>query len=592
MNVAVTGGLRCRLFAGLTATLLLCIGGMASAGVVPTRQIHDIPFFIHRDLLDPAMESEDLAVFQGVIDAAIADAKTLLLGTQGPFDEPCCTEIVASGTPGATLTIFDGTDAGRPQSDLNVLNFDADQSALLGIIGSGSGVFFVDSLSNCASGAGAIGCASTPACSGNPNDDPDLILVITLEAFEKGVLGSTLAHERGHNSCLVHQPDNQCQLMQPAAGGGCLTASECGDFINGRTATGGPCSCHADSSSIVVDDTVCSEGSVVGVCSGGLCNPPGSPTSTRLLASADPDLIALSSGDFDIVQFDAQLSLSGASGDWRVKGPWGNPADEPQGLTYAPGRDLVYGVARTAGDDVLLSIDPANGSTLSRITIPNRRDIIALAWDPGGAGTSDDLLFGLESAAGFERLIEILPDTGTSTTIGMLAFGGIPGGVSGMAYDPVNDDLYVSFSGGLDVVDRTTCDPLGFSFCGLTELRDPITVTAAQPNGVTLASVGSSLAYSSVTGNIYMTGAPLIGFPSTVYTVILGGSIRPGLPPDPNAMPLPFLGADFVDTLESIGLDGMTVGGLAALPAPEPSAALLAGAALATLGALRRRRER
>ena len=43
-----------------------------------------------------------------------------------------------------------------------------------------------------------------PLCSGNPDDDPGLKLIVTMEAHESydDLLGETLAHERGHNSCL------------------------------------------------------------------------------------------------------------------------------------------------------------------------------------------------------------------------------------------------------------------------------------------------------------------------------------------------------------------------------------------------------
>ena len=577
--------------------LLMMTVGTASAGVTPSKDVHELPFFIHSDLLDPGM-GMDLAFFQNLIDQAIADSQALLQGTQGPFDSPCCTEIVAEGTPGATLIEFNGTDAGRAESALNVVNFDADQPDLQSIVGSGSGVFLVDSLSNCAGVADAIGCGTQAPCTGNPNDDPNLITVVTIEAIEAGALGQTLAHERGHNSCLVHgATTNQCQLMRPAAGGGCLTTAECNNYRNGRTTTGGPCSCHADASSIVSDEMLCTEGSVSGMCSGGLCNDTASETFTRLVASGDPNLVMYDDASLGNAVYDAQMTISGASGNWRDEGAW-DGGDEPEGLAYSPGRDRLYAVRPTAGDDELLELDPADGSVIRRQTIAGRQEIIALAWDPRGPGVADDRLFGLDTdpqqGADFETLIEIDPDNGSSSSFGLLSAdpGFIittPGGFSGLAYDPTNDQLYTSSFAGLFLIDYANCG----SLCAMTMLIDPVSISPEDPQGLTLAKIGTGLAYSHVTGNLYQTGnqvgvtivsgPPAVGtFRTTQYTVILGGTTRAGIP---NV-------ADFVDTLETIGLDGMTTGALAALPAPEPTNAALAAAAIATVLALRARRRR
>ena len=58
---------------------------------------------------------DDLAFYQDLLDAALEDVRILTYGAQGPFDTSCCTEVVASGTPGATLTVFDSLvdDAGN-----------------------------------------------------------------------------------------------------------------------------------------------------------------------------------------------------------------------------------------------------------------------------------------------------------------------------------------------------------------------------------------------------------------------------------------------------------------------------------------------
>ena len=200
----------------------------------------------------------------------------------------------------------------------------------------------------------------------------------------------------------------------------------------------------------------------------------------------------------NVVHKKTSMLKSFGSEYWISQGPFDN-ADEPQGLAYSPRRKIVYGVTRTAGDDDLIRIDPATGATLSHTAITGRIDIIALAWDPGPTNArSDDRLLGLDSDGKFETLIEIDPDTGAATTIDALEFGNPTSGrVSGMAYDSANQELYVLSFAGLQTVDIDSCDSPP-SFCQTTVITDPF--------GRTLARVGASLAYSAVTGNIYMIG--------------------------------------------------------------------------------------
>jgi len=75
---------------------------------------------------------------------------------------------------------------GMTGDGLDVPNSAADQAALDAIVGSsGSTAFLVDSLGYCgAPTSTAIGCAARPSCSGNPNDDPGLKLIVTMEAHE------------------------------------------------------------------------------------------------------------------------------------------------------------------------------------------------------------------------------------------------------------------------------------------------------------------------------------------------------------------------------------------------------------------------
>ena len=69
---------------------------------------------------------------------------------------------------------------------------------------------------------------------GTPDDDPNLYMVVTRDADASGAFAKSVAHERGHNSCLPHVDVDECQLMRPGAGGGCLAASECADLSAGR----------------------------------------------------------------------------------------------------------------------------------------------------------------------------------------------------------------------------------------------------------------------------------------------------------------------------------------------------------------------
>ncbi|MFB3118246.1 MAG: hypothetical protein ACE1ZP_05720, partial [Myxococcota bacterium] len=188
--------------------------------VAPTTNLHELKWLVHVDMIDAGAD-RDFAFYEAIIHQAVADATILIEGDQGPADSPCCD----------VITVLSIDTFGAPGDGLDVPSSAEDQAALDVIVGSsGSTAFLVDSLGYCGGPTPtAIGCARVPSCTDNPDDDPGLKLIVTLEAHEVyDVFGETLAHERGHNSCLGHlTPGEQCLLMTSSVGGGCITASGC-----------------------------------------------------------------------------------------------------------------------------------------------------------------------------------------------------------------------------------------------------------------------------------------------------------------------------------------------------------------------------
>ena len=228
--------------------ILLCAGPAGAAA--PTADIHDLAWFVHADLIDPAA-GRDLDYYEALIDESMIQATTLLEGHHGPVDTPCCTRFERS----VSVAIF-----GTSGDGLDVLDSAGEYATISATGTPGSRAFLVDSLTYCGGPAfGAIGCALTPSCNGNGNDDPNLWLVVTLDAYDGGNLSHALAHERGHNACLSHVNVEECQLMRPGGGGGCLDAIECTNFQAGRNASGGSCSCHDTQTGIASDGQACTE---------------------------------------------------------------------------------------------------------------------------------------------------------------------------------------------------------------------------------------------------------------------------------------------------------------------------------------------
>ena len=522
-----------------------------SAGAEPAADLHDVKWFVHVDLID-AGAGRDLAYYEALLDQAIEESRLALEGYQGPADVPCCNQIrKEEHSPGVTLVTF-----GTPGDGLDIQDAgDLDIYRSLG--GSGTRGFLIDSINDCG-GSVAIGCADLPVCGGPPDDDPNRVLVVTMDAQDSGVLGLVIAHERGHNACLMHVSDDPCQLMRSSVGGGCVSTSECDAFTDARQSSGGSCACHADSPAHTAldDGDACVDGAIAGVCSGGLCgehqrerrHPAAGGRRTRPgrgrghrrpAAHLGPDRRLDDAGDF---------------------------GGTVRGLAYDADADVHYAVLDVVGDDVVAQVDPTTATLSGSHTVTGHADLIALAFDPG-ATTSDQRRppAGALLSGGFEDLIQIDPDTGNATLVGLLEIG-VTGGFQGMAYDDVNDRLYVAGFGTstLYEVDESSCDgaPPIESFCG---------VTAVAPTS-TLYRMAPSLAFSRDTQEIYLVGHQ-----------------------SGNQFFYDRIDANTYARRTRIGPDHYTAGGLAALPLalpePSPGVALAAGVALLS-GLARRRRAR
>ena len=509
--------------------------------VAPTTNLHELKWLVHVDMID-AGAGRDLAFYAAIINQAVDDATILIEGDQGPADSPCCDVIEV-----LSIGIF-----GAPGDGLDVPSSEADQSVLDAIVGSsGSTAFLVDSLGFCgAPTTTAIGCAARPLCTGGPDDDPGLKLIVTLEAHEiYDVFGETLAHERGHNSCLSHvAASEQCLLMTSSAGGGCLTASDCTAFDNGRNNSGGTCACHDGVGGTEGDGIACVERSVTGLCSGGLCGEVGSDASVQLMAVGGPE-------SAEGAATDDALLISGLSGGWENFGPIG-ASTAPTGLAYASLWGVLYAINPLAGDDELIALDPATGSRTGTIgTLTGKEEVDALAFDPGDTDAEgDDRLLALVRVGDFQDLFEIDPDDASVNVLGGLSVRPFNGYFEGLAYDSANDKLYTS----------------GFATSGLYEidLACPSLCATTQVSGISVARPSSSLAYSEATGRLYLSGSQ--SGPRTLFDSI---------------------DATTFEKFPGIGIDDYTPGGLAAIPLSEPHPWILqAVGGLAVAGLAHRRR--
>ncbi len=495
---------------------LLALALSTSTQAAETVDLHELTWWVHVDLTDQGTGSQPLSYYEAMIATAMREASDLVSGGQGPFDGPCCSRLET-----VQVNVF-----GTSGDGLDVPSSAADYATMDAVAGfSGSHAFLVDSLAWCnGPTTTAIGCGDTPACSGDPDDDPFLVLHVTLEAWDAGALAQSVAHERGHNACLVHVAANGCQVMQAAAGGGCLTASECDHYRDGRTGTGGACECHADAATFEPDGTACVE-DTPGVCSGGLCGGFDQDAAVRLVAAGGYESLAGAATD------DALVGAA-AAGGFSAAIPVGMSA-APRGLAYADDRNVVFAVAPGAGDDELHVLDPLAGTWVQTVgVISGIQGLIALAYDPGPTDDpADDRLFALkDDASSFEDLIEIDPDDASAVNRGGLNLG-LSSGFQGMAFDPGTGLLYLASAAGLFSLDPATCPP------------GSCTVSALPATSVARTTPG--LAYSARTGRVYMVGNQF-GNQRTLYDSI-----------DP---------ATWSVTHETIHVDGFTTGGLAAPP--------------------------
>ena len=439
------------LFSAVLSWMLLSASTASAAQDV---DLHDLTWYVHVDLID-AGAGRDLAFWQNVIDESVAQANILLEGGQGPFDTPCCTRLGSS----ATVTTF-----GTPGDGLDVIDSSADQSFLNTFGGSSSDAFLVDSMTYCGgSSPGAIGCAETPFCSGNGNDDPSLWMAVTVEAYDDKILPAVIAHERGHNTCLNHVSAAGCQIMQASVAipgnGGCMTASECTNYRNGRTTTasGLSCGCHATAGVLEPDGTMCTE-VASGVCSGGLCGDPAGDASVSLIASAHP-------GSGSIPAPDDALAVSAVSGEWTDLGQIAPTADDVFGLAYAADSSTLYGVVPSTGDDQIVTIDPTTGDLISIVgSIANgTAECISMAYLPGATSSpADDRLVMMEVTGSSGTVIWIDPASPSVRNVYGSIVWSPASEFKGLAYDSANDRLVASTPFGIEglyEIDLGTCPP-------------------------------------------------------------------------------------------------------------------------------------
>jgi hypothetical protein len=501
----------------------------ATAQAAPTESLHSLDWYVHEDLIGAG---RDLDYFRQLIEDRLAEAEIMVQGYQGPIDTPCCVAFDA-----VSVTTFSG-------AGLDIIETPAERDAVLG---GPEGGYLVQSVWYCPSfSTSIVGCAGLGADT----------FVVSLDAEDIDILPVVMAHERGHNSGLYHATNDYCDLMAGARGGGCLSASECTSFIAKADSSGGSCSCLGDSvgDPPLADATACSDDFGSGLCSGGVCGETSGPAGTRILAAAGSE-------DPSTAVTDDALHQSALAGGWETLGAIGAGV-EATGLAYDPGRDVVFAIApQAAGNDQLVTLDPATGAKTATIDTLDHQGITALAYDPAGdrlfAIYADAEIFGGPVNCGSDpvcvsTLLEIDPDDGDTTVYGELNALIVAGAVQGLAWDSAAGELYGSTAAGLFTI-GLGCDGVA---CSDTSQVD------------NLYRKPSSLTYDPETDTLYRQG--------TMSSRTEFDSIDPA--------------SGDVEPL--IGVDGFTAGGLAVIPVPEPEGWLMLGSGLALLALLGSRRGR
>jgi hypothetical protein len=515
---------------GLGASLLATSAARSAQDV----DLHALNWYVHVDLVTP---SQDVAYWEDLLGTSIAAANGLVEGAQGPIDTACCSRI--SGA--VSISVF-----GTPGDGYDVIDSVVEQNSLNGFGGPGSNAYLVDSLTYCGGPGNPVGCAIQPTCTGNGNDDPNLWMAVTVDAFDKDILSQVIAHERGHNACLPHVSTHACQIMRGSVStpgvGGCFTASECTNFKTGRTTTssGLECGCLAAGGGPEPDGTTCSDADY-GVCSGGLCGESAGDAGVKLVASAHPGSAAIPAPD------DA-LMISALSGDWVDAGQISPTAEDVHGLAYARDAGILYGVVPTSGDDLIVTIDADSGDLIATVgAIANgTAELISMAYHPGAtASPVDDRLLMMEISGGLAIVVWIDPASpSVRQQYGALDVGPADA-FQGLAYDSQQGKLFAAtpiLPSGLYEIDLGSCPP---SPCLASQI----------PGGDPLFVFDASLAFAPETGMLYQMGTAFSGG-RTFYNVI---------DPSDGTTPLTF------------SIDELTPGGLAAVPEPNLATGLVVG---------------
>jgi len=520
-----------RQWAALPALFACLLAFASGAAAAPTRNFHDLTWYVHDSMVDAPGGANDLSYWQDFIAARLAEADLLVEGSNGPSDTPCCVSLDT-----VSVTTFSG--AGLDMID--------SESELDAVLDGPDGGYIVDAVWYCGSFSTTI-----RGCSYVPGDT----FVVSMESETSNRLPAVIAHERGHNAGLPHVSGSECNLMDGSMGGGCLSVNECQAFISKADSTGGSCSCLADTvgDPQLADGSVCTDSFGSGQCSGAVCGESGGPADTRLL-------LAAGAGSASGEPTDDAIGQSPLTGGWETLGAVGSGL-EPTGLAYDPSRDVVFAVApQTGGNHRLHTLDPTTGALLSTVGTLPYSDVSALAYDPNGdrlfAIQRDDVIFGNPFPCGsgnlcISLLFEIDPDDASTSVHGELNAWITTDGVQGLAWDSSAGVLFGSAGSGLYSIGLSCSN----GACPNTTLLDN---NFRRP---------SALAYDPLTDTLYRQGAELgrsefdVMDPATANT----------------------------DALAVI--EELTLGGMAVVPIPEPTRWIQLGSGLVLLAALGGRRD-